>query len=588
MADMDGQSFGGDAGPVSQAPEWPSWRDHEHPRYMPGEILVSFTDSVGAPPADDPRVSRLLESVARLIGVDRLAPVGAPAGRTAPGRGRVPAPVDADDVEPEPEEDDIRVDVDSQVDAGTVTVLSDDVLDDGQRRQRVEAAPQPPLTLNLRLPGGVPPDSTKRDAVRTAVDRINGSLERLRDGGLAVSSAMPNWICGSTDAKIHGGPGTSPDTAPDGAWTFTMPPSGSWPRDLEAAGDQPVGQPVVVAVLDSSPGWESVADAAPRFRSNALLQRLADGAVIDDWDRFTPRSGIPKVGSHATPDHGIFVAGMVNSIAPHARIHLLHVLDGVGFGDTASLLAALDYCLGLARRGQRVVVNLSLYVLIPPDDEVWAYWFADGAARVAPFEPSRQAPLLEIIDEEIEHRITLLLDAGVVVVAAAGNDAFIYDHHPQPRIPADYDTVLCVVATDRNGEIAAYSNAADVPVTGNCVATWGGQGRQETLGTTVGPVTTINVVPAGADPRDGVVGLYTQPSVDTALGPVENVSGWAYWSGTSFATPIISGLVANLLARDPTLTPRGVMRAIAALAMPAGVSPSLGCPYIRVEQRQWP
>ncbi len=580
MADTDRQSFGGDAAPVLPAPQQPSWRDHEHPRYMPGEILISFTDGVSVSSADDPRVLRLLESVARLVGVDRLTPVGAPSARTAPSRVQVPAAVKADDVEPTSEEDDVRVD--SPVDAGTVTVPSDA----GQSQQRVGAAPQPPLTLNLRLPGGVPSDSAKRDAVRVAVDRINGNLERLRDGGLAVSSAMPNWICGSTDAKIHGGPGTSPDTAPDGAWTFTVPPSGSWLHELEAAGDQPAGRPVVVAVLDSSPGRESVADAARRFPGNALLQRLAAGAVIDDWDRFTPRSDIPKIGSHATPDHGLFVAGIIASIAPHARIHLLHVLDNVGFGDTAALLAALDYCLELARRGQRVVVNLSLYALIPPDDEVWAYWFADGAARVGPFEPARQAPLLEIIDEEIEHRIALLLDAGVVVVAAAGNDAFVYDHHPQPRIPADYDTVLCVVATDRDGAIAAYSNAADVPVTGNCVATWGGQGRQETLGTTAGPVTTVDVVPTGADPRDGVAGLYTGHAVDAALGPVENGSGWAYWSGTSFATPIISGLVANLLARDPTLTPRGVMRAIAAMATPAGISPSLGCPYIRVEQRQ--
>lgn len=283
----------------------------------------------------------------------------------------------------------------------------------------------------------------------------------------------------------------------------------------------------------------------------------------------------------------------------HAELRLLHVLDANGIGSADRLLAALDQCLELAQRGtRRVVVNLSLYLLIPPDDapqDLWDVWFAgdpDYAARTR----QENAGLLERLDEPFEQRIALLLDAGAVVVAAAGNDALVYGSaalptHLQPRLPADYDSVLCVVAADQGGHITAYSNRADAPMTGNCVATLGGQGVMRS--TTAGAANTStgeagNVVVSGTD---GVVGLYTQPDVSV---PNDNRSGWVYWSGTSFATPIVSGIAANVLARNelarqesltvPRLTPRGVMTRL--LAMGVASDAALGCPYVPVKQQQ--
>jgi subtilisin family serine protease len=180
-----------------------------------------------------------------------------------------------------------------------------------------------------------------------------------------------------------------------------------------------------------------------------------------------------------------------------------------------------------------------------------------------------------------------------VVVAAAGNDYFLYKKRTQPRLPADYDTVLCVVAADRDGRIANYSNRADVPFTGNGVATYGGQGVRSTR---KGGVQAVEVPDGPPDDRDAVVGLYTRfDQVGPHQGPDES-SGWAYWSGTSFATPIISGIAANLLAAnqlarrngspEPLLTPRGVMGRILAMAAPTG-DREMGCPYLHVAQRRF-
>jgi subtilisin family serine protease len=234
---------------------------------------------------------------------------------------------------------------------------------------------------------------------------------------------------------------------------------------------------------------------------------------------------------------------------------------------------------------------------MPPGEQLWTYWFGTGNGAA---DPAQQAELLDALDEAIEQRITLLLDAGAVVVAAAGNDGFRATKesqdpvHPQPRLPADYDSVLCVVAADRAATIAAYSNRGDLPFTGNCVAVYGGQGKEERYSANE-VVAVVPKVAGQGDEYDGVVGLYTGFAPKDGQGTEPPNGGWAYWSGTSFATPIISGIAANLLARNelgrrndasvPRLTPRQVMSQILRMAEP-GSDPDFGCPYVPVTQRK--
>ncbi len=95
-----------------------------------------------------------------------------------------------------------------------------------------------------------------------------------------------------------------------------------------------------------------------------------------------------------------------------------------------------------------------------------------------------------------------------------------------PRLPARFDSVLGVAATVGDAQPAPYSNLGDDLVLGDHLATFGGG------------------VTDGLEPRDGVIGVY---SGDFASGR-PNDTGWAYWSGTSFATAIVSGIAANFWA----------------------------------------
>jgi hypothetical protein len=502
----------------------------QEPLHMPDEVLLTFTSTVGPITHDHPAVQTLLQRAEAAAGssLQRIDKADAP----------------------------------------------------GAVHQPFPDRAQPPLTLRLSTVSPAAAMPGYHHAKRVT-DRINGARATLYHQGVSISSAMPNWLLSSaeTSGSPHPGPGTIADPAHGGAWNITVPDAAAWP----VSGTAPE-KPVIVAVLDTSPGRDALEQAAGHYRENELLQRLDKPGVICDWDAFSPPQGMPSLKARVTPDHGLFVSGIVHSIAPHAQIHLLHIFNEHGAGRTDLLLDALDYCLSLAHQGYRVVVNMSLYLMVPPEDELWTYWFGPVSHRLTG-NPVQLAELLDALDEALEHRINLLLDAGVLLVAAAGNDAFLYKRHTDPRLPAAYDNVLCVVATDCNGKIANYANHANVPSTANAVATYGGQGVQRG---------EVAVVPPG-DPRDGVVGVYTHHSFDTQDGPTPNESGWAYWSGSSFATPMVSGMAANLLAEDQAawevdprrsrLTPLGVMRKLIAMGQPNS-DPALDCPYVEVTQQQ--
>jgi subtilisin family serine protease len=184
--------------------------------------------------------------------------------------------------------------------------------------------------------------------------------------------------------------------------------------------------------------------------------------------------------------HGTFVVGIVRQVAPACAVTAIKALDSDGIGTDFSVADAL---FRLAEADEAPdLVNLSLACLA---DEVIAPVAIDAA--------------IEALTQR--HPETL-------VVAAAGNDG-----SAMPTWPAAHKSVLSVGACD-GVRPAAYSN------TGYWV--------------------DFSV------PADGIVSTYVQgvrrglSGATAACDQIEYDGPYAAWSGTSFAAPQVTGLLAAL------------------------------------------
>lgn len=189
-----------------------------------------------------------------------------------------------------------------------------------------------------------------------------------------------------------------------------------WNLDMveaDAAHATATGRGVVVAVIDSG-----VNAAHPDLQGRLLPGR-----------DFVDRDDIPQDGDgHGTHIAGIVAANTGNgegieSIAPGASILPIRVLDDNGDGFTEDVVAGIDYA--IAQRAD--VINLSLSSTVPV--------------------------LGDLLDPTFAQAIDRALDAGIVVVAVAGNNAL-----PVCENPVAEGRVLCVGAVDRRRTRSAYSS----------------------------------------------------------------------------------------------------------------------------------
>ncbi|HZU03324.1 MAG TPA: S8/S53 family peptidase [Ktedonobacteraceae bacterium] len=438
-------------------------------------------------------------------------------------------------------------------------------------------------------------DLSVPDPSPMALSYLQANLEQLAQVGLHVVSAMPNWtVMAAPMLYSNGGP--------------AMPPHPSTPLDVPSAGNALVGwhmslmdqsipldakgaEDVLVAVLDTAPHPDRIRSAASRLelRRNWLLQRLAndlqkeDGPLSVEYDRYaltsdvrTGRDRYDEPRYYLMPDHGVSVVGLIRDIAPRTHIRLIRVLNDYGGSDLYSLFAALtDLERGMASGSiSRLVINLSFTIM--PDIRRLPYiWFDDRQW------PSTQLTGVVRVLGHIEEGLRLLFESlyahGALIVAAAGNDSVAATQRGQmprpPRAPARYETTLGVTSVNSRFAPSNFANAANVPPIDAGVATFGGGG----YGTT-----DKNGLP------DAIRGIYISPSFP---GGEQNVSGWADWSGTSFATPIISALGAHLMAQGWSAS--NIITRFAAGSGRRGESP-LGSPpeapsllanIVRVQQR---
>jgi hypothetical protein len=431
---------------------------------------------------------------------------------------------------------------------------------------------------------------TNLESRRKDLEESFNNKRRVPPAGLRletkVDTIMLNWL--STPCSEWGGgggPGGLPEPYQEVSghipYLFNIPTAQSL---LEAKGSNQ-GKGVTVAILDTAPSLHDMAAAYERYHkvnpanreeSHPLIETLlkpngrlhVHPASIDDLMRM--RAIHLRDHDYDMSDHGLFVAGIIHTIAPEAEIHLYEVLNPSGVGDLLSIAKGLREVLDRFS-GQPLVVNCSLVLNIPllnqpitdlPSDLLALFvndpnkllgqgyltsdGYQDGKAWLA-----RQAQAIELVCNQ-------LLWDGSRVIAAAGNDwRSSEETRPQARFPAAFDSVLGVGALPKNAQVdtnnrylpASYSNLSDEPEESG-VATLGGESGENNgiLGVYLGKFPPMKFwlqkYPVLLRP---FIWLILAIRWGSFYGP-KNKNNWASWSGTSFATPIVTGIVASVLS----------------------------------------
>ena len=289
------------------------------------------------------------------------------------------------------------------------------------------------------------------------------------------------------------------------------------------------GKGVGVAIIDS--GITSYHDDLYRSASGAPSRRVAH---FKDFTRdVSPNLWVNDLQSDDY-GHGTHVAGIIagsgydsggrrTGIAPGAKLLGLKVLDAEGHGYISDVIAAINYAISVRSTYNVRVINLSV---------------ASGV-----FESYWHDPLTLAARRAAE--------AGIVVVAAAGNLGLDQNGHRQSggiTSPGNAPWVLTVGASSHQGTARRSDDiVGDFSSSG---PTWLDFAAKPDI---VAPGVGIESL---SDPRSTLYGLL-QPfllSGTIAVGYKPYLS----LSGTSMATPVVSGTVALMLEANPKLTPNAV------------------------------
>ncbi len=278
-----------------------------------------------------------------------------------------------------------------------------------------------------------------------------------------------------------------------------------------------LGRRPVVAIVDAGCGSHAWLDGVIERGLNL------DGRPVGSADAVeTAAGGIGDEMSDAVAGHGTFMAGLVHMVCSDADLVAIRVVGDDGLVEEHQLARALGRLVELVRRfeagedgGQAVdVVVLSMGY----------YDETDGTGPGAPLLAGTVAALGRM---------------GVIVVAAAGNDATSRPMFPAAlgpwsdakgpvRVDGAAVPVVSVGAQNPAGSAALFSNA------GPWVRAWApGAAVVSTMPITSGGSRS----PASAGTAHG------------AIDPNDYSSGFAVWSGTSFAAAVVAGELAAALSR---------------------------------------
>lgn len=287
-----------------------------------------------------------------------------------------------------------------------------------------------------------------------------------------------------------------------------------------------IGTGIGVALIDSGVNSHPDFDVGPLPFSRVLYNQSfvnGDSSTGDKYGHGTHVAGL--IAGDGLSSTGFLYSKTFVGIAPGAEIVNLRVLDANGSATDSEVIAAINQAISLKSQYNIRVINLSL---------------GRGV-----FESYTLDPLCQAVEKAWK--------SGIVVVVAAGNNGRYQptDGYATVTSPGNDPYVITVGAMKPMGTpertddlIASYSSKGptivdhivkpDLVAPGNLLVS------TETSGTTLYNTETSNLVPLSYY----MYGGSSSPS-----------KTYFTLSGTSMATGVVSGLVADLLQAHPQLTP---------------------------------
>jgi hypothetical protein len=379
-------------------------------------------------------------------------------------------------------------------------------------------------------------------------------------------------IEGSPGSGGMQGPGISLQNFKD-QWAFA---STGWSQGTEGSylepGQQQLGTEIIV--LDAS-SWATGSYFSGDLCVSSLLSDAGEAPLCSD-----------NGDGLCMDKHGLFVASLTSAMSGGARVHQIQILksaDSDGSGSIrGSLFTLLGALLQLSMDGgypigapAHTVINLSLAFefdpSVEPDFLNAIRGFNDAGLEPRFFDNPGEPQDPNIIDRmknefnnqnasgaenvdlpvvSLELLLELLEEQGYVIVAAAGNHT-----QEMPQAPASYSTVIGVEAWNSENQLACFSNRADV-------AAPGGGDPAQVRGQLC--QLDLNASCAGEPPCN----LALTGHVD---GQTPSEAQFGFWAGTSFATPLVSGLAVRIIETTANpLTPAEVRSVVDCTSSSAG------------------